>query len=82
MGTPRIDDLKLNAKGVKGQSPSKLPVFEARVPMGKYCYGKGRRKVIQQFTNRQGFWILAVFSAIAGGTLVLYILGYLHLDGD
>jgi hypothetical protein len=50
--------------------------------MGKYCYGKGRRKVIEQFTNRQGLWILAVLSAFLMGTLLLYILGYLYLDGD
>ncbi len=50
--------------------------------MGKYCYGKGRRKVIEQFTNRQGLSILAVLSAFLMGTLLLYMLGYLHLDGD
>jgi hypothetical protein len=38
--------------------------------MGKYCYG------------RQGLWILALLSAPAMGNLPLYVLGYLHLDGD
>jgi hypothetical protein len=52
------------------------------VRMGKYSYGKGRRKVIEEFTNRQGLWILAVLSAFAIGTLLLYMLGYLHLDAD
>jgi hypothetical protein len=50
--------------------------------MGKYSYGKGRRKVIEEFSNRQGLWILAVLGAFAMGTLLLYMLGYLHLDGD
>jgi hypothetical protein len=50
--------------------------------MGKYCYGKGRRKVTDEFTNWQGVWILAALSAFALGILVLYMLGYLHLDGD
>jgi len=50
--------------------------------MGNYRYGRGRRKVIVEFTNWQGLWILAVLSAIAIGTMLLYILGYLHLDGD
>jgi hypothetical protein len=50
--------------------------------MGKYCYGKGRRRVIEEFTHWQGLWILAVLSALAMGTLLLYLLGYLHLDGD
>ncbi len=50
--------------------------------MGKYCYGKGRRKVIEAFSNREGLWILAVVTALSIGTLVLYMIGYLHLDGD
>jgi len=50
--------------------------------MGKYCYGKGRKRVIGAFTNRQGLWILAVVIALSIGTLLLYMLGYLHLDGD
>jgi len=60
----------------------KLCFSRLRVPMGKYCYGKGRRKVIEEFTNWQGLWILAVLSALAMGTLLRYMLGYLHLDGD
>ena len=50
--------------------------------MRKYCYGRGGRKVIEEFTNWQGLWLLAVLSAVAIGTLLLYVLGYLHLDGD
>jgi hypothetical protein len=50
--------------------------------MGKYCYDKGRRRVIEEFTHWQGLWILAVLSVLAMGTLLLYVLGYLHLDGD
>lgn len=50
--------------------------------MGKYRYGKGRRKIIEEFTNWQGLWILAVLSAFAMVTLLLYMLDYLRLDGD
>jgi len=50
--------------------------------MGKYSYGKGRRRVREEFTNRQGRWILAVLSALLIGTLLLYMLFCLHLDGD
>jgi hypothetical protein len=50
--------------------------------MGKYCYGKGRRRVVGEFTNWQALWILAVLSAFAVVPILLYILGYLHLDGD
>jgi hypothetical protein len=58
------------------------PFVEAQSTMGKYCYGKGRRRVIEEFTSRQGLWILAAMSACAMGTVLLYMLGYLHLDGD
>ena len=50
--------------------------------MGKYCYDKGRRKVIEAFTHRHGLWILAVVTAFSMGTLLLYVIGYLRLDGD
>jgi len=50
--------------------------------MGKYSYGKGRRKAIGKFTNRQGLWILAMVGAILIGTLLLYMLGYLRIDAD
>ena len=50
--------------------------------MGKYTYGKGRRKATDNFTNRQGLWILLMVGAILIGTLVLYTLGYLHIDAD
>jgi hypothetical protein len=75
-----VDDL--NTKSGK-RAARLIPCFSRlRVPMGKYCYGKGRRKVIEEFTNWQGLWVLAVLSAVATGTLLLYMLGYLHLDGD
>lgn len=63
-------------------SPWQLYLSGLSVPMGKYCYGKGRRKVIEAFSNREGLWILAVVTALSIGTLVLYMIGYLHLDGD
>jgi hypothetical protein len=50
--------------------------------MSKYRYGKGRRKVTEAFTMRRGLWILALATAFSMGTLVLYMIGYLHLDGD
>jgi hypothetical protein len=51
-------------------------------PMGKYCYCRSRRRVIEEFTHWQGLWILALLSALAIGSLLLYVLGYLHLDVD
>jgi hypothetical protein len=51
-----------------------------RVPMGKYSYDKGRGKVIEEFTNWQSLWLLAVLSAVAIGTLLLYVLGCKGFD--
>jgi hypothetical protein len=50
--------------------------------MGKYCYGKGRRKVVEAFTHRHVFWILAVVTAFSMGTLLLYMIGSLRIDGE
>jgi len=50
------------------------------VPMGKYSYGKGRRRMTEAFSNRQGLWILAVVTSLSAATVLLYVLGYLHLD--
>ena len=48
--------------------------------MGNRSY-RGRRKVVEKFTMRQGLWILTVLGAVAMGTVFLYMLGFLHLDG-
>jgi hypothetical protein len=50
--------------------------------MGKYSYAKGRRKVVEKFTNRQWLGMLAMVSAILIGMLLLYVLGYLNIDAD
>jgi hypothetical protein len=50
--------------------------------VGKHSYGKGRRKAIEKFTNWQGLWILAMVGTILIGILLLYMLGYLHIDAD
>ena len=47
--------------------------------MGKYSY-KGRRKAVERFTNWHGLGNLVVISAILGGLLLLWMLGYLHFD--
>jgi hypothetical protein len=49
--------------------------------MGKYCYGKGRRRVIEEFTHWQGLWILAVLSAFAmcGTVVIQRAAGTVHL---
>jgi hypothetical protein len=47
--------------------------------MGKYSY-KGRRKAVARFTNWHGLRMLLIISALLGGLLLLWMLGYLHLD--
>ncbi len=77
------DDLDPNYKSEEtSYASSQFRFSRLRVPMGKYCYGKGRRKIIDAFTNRQGLWILAVVAALSMGTVVLYLIGYLHFNGD
>jgi hypothetical protein len=47
--------------------------------MSKYSY-KGRRRVVERFTNLHGLGILGVIGGIMGGLLLLWILGYLHFE--
>ena len=44
--------------------------------------GNKRSPIEPEFALWQGLWRLAVLSALAMGTLLLYVLDYLHLDGD
>ena len=50
--------------------------------MGKYSYGKGRRKAVEKFTTWQWVGILAMVTAIFIGIALLYVLDYLHFDAD
>jgi hypothetical protein len=50
-----------------------------RGSMSEYSY-KGRRKVVERFTNWHGLGILVVIGGIMGGLLLLWMLGYLHFD--
>jgi hypothetical protein len=59
-----------------------ITFLELRAPMGKYSYGKGRRKAVEKFTTWQWVGILAMVTAIFIGIALLYVLGYLHFDAD
>jgi hypothetical protein len=48
--------------------------------MRGYSLGRGRRKVVKRFTNRQGFWVLITLLLL--GVLTVYLFVYLHVDGD
>ena len=48
--------------------------------MGKYSYGKGRRKAVEKFTTCQWLQIVGVIGGILVGFVVLWMLGYLNFD--
>jgi predicted Co/Zn/Cd cation transporter (cation efflux family) len=45
--------------------------------MGKYSYGKGRRKDVEEFTTWQWLMLVGVTSGILVAFAVLWMLGYL-----
>ena len=47
--------------------------------MSKYYY-KGRKKVVERFTNWRGLGILVAIGTFTGGLMLLWMLGYLHFD--
>src|ERR1700687_5292221 len=47
-------------------------------PMRGYSLGRGRRKAVKRFTNRQGFWILITLLLL--GILTVYLVVFLHVD--
>jgi hypothetical protein len=49
--------------------------------MSIYSPGRGRRRVVEKFANRQGFWMLGILGVIMTGLLML-ILAYLNVDMD
>jgi hypothetical protein len=50
--------------------------------MKKRSLERGRRKAVDKFAWHHGFWMLAMASAFFLGILLLYLLGYLHLNVD
>jgi hypothetical protein len=43
---------------------------------------RGRRKVVEKFTSRQGLWLLGTVAVIMMGLMLLILLGYLNVDMD
>jgi hypothetical protein len=50
--------------------------------MSSYSPGRGRRKAVRRFTNRDGLWIVGIVSVILVGMLMLILLGYLDVNAD
>ena len=51
-----------------------------RAPMGKYSYGKGRRKAVEEFTTWQWLMLVGVIVGILVAFAVLWMHGYLNFD--
>jgi Na+-driven multidrug efflux pump len=45
-----------------------------------YSLGKGRKKAVRKFTARQGLWMAMIIGAGMLGMLLLFLLGFFHMD--
>lgn len=50
--------------------------------MQNYSPTRGRRKVVETFTIREGFWMLGIVCVIMMGIMLLFLFGYLNVDID
>ena len=41
---------------------------------------RGRRRVVEQFSPREGFWMLGIVGVLLVGIMLLFLLGYLNAD--
>ena len=48
--------------------------------MNNYSPARGRKKVVEKFTIREGFWIVGILAVILMGILLLFLFGYLNAD--
>ena len=50
--------------------------------MQQFSVGKGRKKVVQQFTPKHGAWMLGLVMLLGIVILLLMVFGILHVDVD
>ena len=50
--------------------------------MRSYSLGRGRKKAVRKFRTRDGVWMTAIIAAGMLTMLVLWLIGFLHLDAD
>ena len=50
--------------------------------MGIYNPGKGRKRAVKKFTNRDGLWMLLLIAAAMVIMMVLWMVGVFRLDAD
>ena len=48
----------------------------------RYLAQKGRRRIVSQFTRREGFWVIGIVGALMIALLVLWLLGVIRLEED
>ena len=50
------------------------------IPMHNHSPTRGRRKAVDKFTVREGFWVLGVVVMALMGVVMLFVFGYLDVD--
>jgi hypothetical protein len=50
--------------------------------MHNHWPSRGRRKAVEQFSVREGFWVLGIVGVILMGIMLLALFGYLNFDMD
>jgi hypothetical protein len=48
--------------------------------MREYSVGRGRKKRVGKFTALQGLWMAGLIGAAMFGMLLLFLLGFFHVD--
>ena len=48
--------------------------------MHNHWPSRGRRKAVEQFSIREGFWMLGIVGVILMVIMLLFLLGYLNAD--
>ena len=48
--------------------------------MHNHWPSRGRRKAVEQFSVREGFWMLGIVGVILMGIMLLFLFGYLNAD--
>jgi len=50
--------------------------------MGIYNLGKGRKRAVKKFTNRDGLWMVLLIAAAMVIMMVLWMVGVFRPDAD
>ena len=50
--------------------------------MRPYATGRGRKKAVKKFTNRDGLWMVGLITAALVTMMLLWVLGIVSFDAD